>query len=170
MAEMHRGSDLEISQDLNSQRRNWAVQRFAWVILAALILAAILGLFGSGPLSRGMAGRQDDPLRVEYRRFWRLQSPMSLRLHFGPGAARNGQVRVWLSRSYLEAVSVQHITPQPQSVEAGPEHFTYIFTLSQPDRPTAVTFHIEPEIPGSVPGQAGLENGPEVSFRHFIYP
>jgi hypothetical protein len=29
---------------------------------------------------------------------------------------------------------------------------------------------VEPETPGSVPGQAGLENGPEVNFRHFSYP
>jgi hypothetical protein len=117
-----------------------------------------------------MAGRQDGPLWVEYHRFWRLQSPMTLRLHFGPEVARNDEVRVWLSRSYLEAMSVQHVTPQPQNVEAGPDRLTYVFTLSQPDRPTEVTFHIEAETPGSVPGQAGLENGPEVRFSHFIYP
>jgi hypothetical protein len=117
-----------------------------------------------------MAGRQDDPLWAEYQRFWRVQSPMSLRLHVGPDAARNGQVRVWLSRSYLEAMSVQHVTPHPHHVEAGPERFTYVFALSPPARPTAVTFHLEAETPGSVPGQAGLENGPVVSFRHFIYP
>jgi hypothetical protein len=117
-----------------------------------------------------MAGRQDDPLRAEYNRFWRLQSPMSLRLHFGANAARDGQIRVWLSRAYLEAMHVQHVTPQPQHVEAGPDRLTYVFPLSQPDRPTAVTFHMEAETPGPVSGQAGLENGPVVSFRQFIYP
>lgn len=170
MADFQRGSDLEISQDLTFQRRSWAVQRCGWVLLALFILAALLGLFGPGPLSRAMAGQQDGPLWAEYHRFWRLQSPMSLRLHFGPDATRHGQVRVWLSRSYLEAMSVQHVTPQPQRVEAGPERLTYVFTLSTPARPTAVTFHLEAEAPGSVPGQAGLENGPVVSFRHFIYP
>ena len=170
MSDIHRVGDLEISQDLNFQRRSWVVQRVAWVMLALLILAALLGLFGSGPLSRAMAGRQDGPLRAEYHRFWRFKSPMSLRLHIGPQAARSGQARVWLSRSYLEAMSVQHVTPQPQRVEVGPDRLTYVFTLSQPERPTAVTFNIEPEMPGSVPGQAGLENGAVVSFRHFIYP
>jgi hypothetical protein len=170
MSDIHRVGDLEISQDLNFQRRSWAVQRFGWVMLALLILAACLGFFGPGPLSRAMAGRQDGPLRVEYHRFWRLQSPMSLRLHVGPQAARGGQARVWLSRSYLEAMSIQHVTPQPQQVEAGPDRFTYVFTLSPPERPTAVTFNLEPETPGSVPGQAGLENGLTINFRHFIYP
>jgi hypothetical protein len=170
MSDMRRVGDLEISQDLNSQRRSWAVQRFGWVMLALLILAACLGLFGPGPLSRAMAGQQDDPLWAEYHRFWRLKSPMSLRLHLGPQAARSGQARVWLSRSYLEAMSVQHVTPPPQHVEAGSDRLTYVFTLSSPERPTTVTFNIEPETPGSISGQVGLENGQTVSFRHFIYP
>jgi hypothetical protein len=170
MSDMHRVGDLEISQNLNFQRRSWAIQRLGWVMLALLILAACLGLFGSGPLSQAMTGRQEDPLSVQYHRFWRLKSPMSLRLHFGPQATRSGQARVWLSRSYLEAMSVQHVTPQPQQVEAGPDRLTYVFTLSPPERPTTVTFNIEPETPGSVSGQAGLENGLTVSFRHFIYP
>ena len=170
MADIHRVGDLEISQDLNFQRRSWAVQRFGWVLLAMVILAALLGLFGPGPLSQAMAGQQDSPLRIEYHRFWRLKSPMSLRLHLGPEAAASGQARVWLSRSYVEAMRVQHVTPQPQRVEAGSDRFTYVFTLSQVNRPTAVTFTIEPETPGSVAGQAGLENGLEIRFRHFIYP
>jgi hypothetical protein len=85
-------------------------------MLALLILAAIVGLFGPGLLSRAVAGRQAGPLWAEYQRFWRVQSPMSLRLHFGPEAARNGQARVWLSRSYLDAMRVQHVTPPPLRV------------------------------------------------------
>jgi hypothetical protein len=170
MSDIHRVGDLEISQDLNFQRRSWVVQRFGWVMLALLILAALLGLFGPGPLSQAMAGRQDGPLWAEYHRFWRLKSPMSLRLHLGPEAAASGQARVWLSRSYMEAMRVQHVTPPPQRVEAGSDRFTYVFTLNPPHRSTAVTFTIEPETPGSVAGQAGLENGLEIRFRHFIYP
>jgi hypothetical protein len=85
-----------------------------------------------------MTGRQDGPLWAEYHRFWRLKSPMSLRLYFVPQAARSGQARVWLSRSYLEAMSVQHVTPQPQRVEAGPDRLTYVFMSFFLDDCTAV--------------------------------
>ena len=69
MSEHHRVGDLEISQDLTFQRRSWIVQRVGWVMLALLILAALGGLFGPGPLSRARAGPHDGPLWVEYQRF-----------------------------------------------------------------------------------------------------
>ena len=62
MSDSHRVGDLEISPDLNFQRRSWAMQRFAWVVLALFILAALLGLFGPGPLSQTRAEQQDSPL------------------------------------------------------------------------------------------------------------
>ena len=58
--------DLEVGQDLDFQRREWAVQRVGWGAMALVILAALLGLFGSsGPLSRAATNAADDLVRLE---------------------------------------------------------------------------------------------------------
>jgi hypothetical protein len=58
-AEVQRHGDLEIQEDLPFQRREWLVERVAWGVMALLIVAALLGLFGTGPDDRW---RRDHPI------------------------------------------------------------------------------------------------------------
>lgn len=61
--------DLEISQDLKVEQRQWRVERVSRVVLVLLVVAALLGLFGPGPLSWSRA--EDGALSTEYQRFGR---------------------------------------------------------------------------------------------------
>lgn len=61
MGSTERVGDLELGQDLPFQRREWAVQRIAWAAMAAVLTAALLGLFGSGPVSDAVV--ETDELR-----------------------------------------------------------------------------------------------------------
>jgi hypothetical protein len=79
-------------------------------------------------------------------------------------------VHIWLSRAYLEDVSVQHIQPAPQRIEAGADRLTYSFALSQASQPTEVHFIVEPQRPGRVAGQLGWTDSTSLHFAHFIYP
>jgi hypothetical protein len=170
MATMQRVGDLEVSQDLDFQRRSWTFQRVGWVVVALLVLAALLGLFGSGPLSQGTVGAQGGPLWVEYPRFARLKAPTTLRLPLGPEAVSGSEVRIWLDRTFLEGVQIQQVTPQPDRVEIGPDRFIYVFQVSDPSQPTAVVFFMQPEETGSLSGRTGLDEGPALSSNSFIYP
>lgn len=161
---------LELDQDLAFQHRSWIVQRIGWGVLGLIIVAALLGLFGGGPLSHTTVRSQDGALGLEYNRFWRVQTPMTLYIFLRLRAVNKDETRLWLSRSYIDAVDVQHITPQPQRVEAGTDRFTYIFAISQMDQQIKITFHVEPERPGRVTGRLGLEDGTALSFAHVIYP
>lgn len=138
--------------------------------MALTTLAALLGLLGRGPLSRTTVGAESEPLSVEYNRFGRFQSPTTLRLNLGSDAARKGLVRVWLDRDYLENVQIQQITPEPQRVEAGSERLIYVFQLSELNQRTAVTFYLQLEHIGFLPGQVGLVEGQTLNFNQFIYP
>jgi hypothetical protein len=170
MAGVQRVGTLEVAQDLEFQRRSWTVQRIGWVVMALVIVAALLGLFGPGPLSSATAGEQGGALWAEYRRFGRYASPSTLRIHLGTGAARDGEARVWLSREYLEGVRIQHITPEPDSVEAGLDRITYAFRVAEPGQPVAVTFHLELQQIGPTTGRVGLPDGPSLTFSQFVYP
>ena len=161
---------LELEQNADFQRRSWALQRLGWAVMGLLILAALLGLFGGGLLSSTTTSSQNGWLALQYDRFWRLQSPMTLRVTLRPTALRADEAHIWLSRAYLEDVSVQHVQPSPHRVEAGAERLTYIFALSQAGQPMEVNFTVEPQRPGRVAGQLGLTDSTSLHFAHFIYP
>lgn len=87
MANTQRVGDLELDQDIDFQRRSWAVQRVGWGVMALVALAALLGLFGPGPINNAITGSKEAPLWLEYKRFGRFQtSAMLLRVHLGPRA------------------------------------------------------------------------------------
>lgn len=144
------------------------LQRCGWLALAVLIAAAALGVFGGGPVSRVTLGSEGEPLRLEYERLWRMKAPTRLHLHVA--GAPGGEVQVWVSRSYLEAVDVAQILPPPQRVAAGAERFTFLFRLHEGEAAIPIVFAVEPDRPGLIDGEVGLEQGPSIRFRQFIYP
>jgi hypothetical protein len=167
---IQRIGDLEIDQDLAFQQRAWTVQRIGWASIALLILAALLGLFGPGPLSNATAGAPGADLWLEYERFERFKAPTTLRVNVGPGAVRDGVVRITLDRAYLDQVQVEQVMPQPESVETGPDRFTYTFKLNDPAQPTAITFHLNPQAIGRLSGRVGLDGEQAIGFDQFVYP
>ena len=100
----------------------------------------------------------------------RFMKPTMLRIGLKPGAVTQGEVRVWLDRQYIEGVQIQHVSPQPQSVEAGSKGLTYVFNIAEPDQPTAFTFDLQPQKMGLLEGRVGLEGEEPVSFNQFVYP
>ena len=100
----------------------------------------------------------------------RFMKPTTLRIGLEPGAVTEGEARVWLGRQYIEGVQIQHVTPQPQSVEAGSKGFTYVFNIGEPDQPTVFTFDLQPQKMGLLEGRVGLEGEEPVSFTQLVYP
>lgn len=170
MNDIQQVGDLQIIQDLEFQRRAWLVQRISWLGLGLILLGALAGLFGSGPLSQGTVSNQSDSLQLEYDRFGRFQAPAKLNVILGVGAEQNGQVKIWLSRSYLKKNEVQQISPQPDWVEASPDHLTYVFRTNTRDRPTAITFYLQPKQAGWQAAEVGVATEPSLKFNQFIYP
>lgn len=161
---------LEIDQDMDFQRRAWLVQRIGWVVMALIVLAALLGLFGTGPFSHTTAGAIDGPLRLEYSRFSRYKSPSMLRIHFAPGLVRENQVRLWFSQPYLEALEIEHITPEPSAVEISGDRLIYTFEVADVGQSNVVTYYAQSDKIGSVMGQIGVVDGPALTFNQLFYP
>ncbi len=169
MARIERVGDLEVSQNLDYQRRMWAVQRVGWALMVLALLAALVGLVGDGPLSDASAG-DGGALRVEYPRFARHRAPGTLEFRLTPGDGAQREARVWLNREYLRGVTVETVFPEPASVETGPEGITYVFTLAQPGQPATVIFNLMHETIGRQQGRVRLDDGEPVTFGQFIYP
>ena len=162
--------ELEIGQDLKFQRRSWGVERAGWVIGALILFAAILGLFGPGPLSKARAASADKRLSVEYHKLEHYQAPVHLRVAIAGSVATNGQIHLWINRDYLEAVDMEHIDPEPESVEISADRLVYIFKTPRPPATSKVLFRFEPNKFGKTLARLGLVDGPELQFTQFYFP
>jgi hypothetical protein len=170
MAEIKHIDELEINQDLPHQRHEWTIERVGWIAIVLLLLAGLAGLLGPGPLSQARASDQEATLGVEYNRFEHYQAPSILKIHLGPGTSSEGQVRLWINRDFIENIQLEHIDPEPESMEVGSDRITYVFKVSDPNQPTAVTYHYEPNSYGSRPIRIGIEGGSQLTFTQFFFP
>jgi hypothetical protein len=153
---------IQIEQDLNFQRREWKIQRVGWIAMALVIIAALLGAFGTGPLSS--ATIETEGLRLEHERFCRLERATELRFTIGGTGA---PVLLLIGSGYLNRVMIERITPEPAKVEAVSDGVVFEFFLRGP---ATVTFHLTPKKFGLASGKARLGQAAPITFTQFIYP
>jgi hypothetical protein len=167
---IRRVRDLEIDQDLAFESRSLWVERIGLVVLVALVIAAGLGLLGSGPLSHATA--RADGLTVDYQRFSRYQTSETLTLRLDAKATGAPEVRVWLDRPYIDGSRLESVVPPPVRAEGAPDRLILVFAVADPGQPLTVSLTLQPERIGSVRAAAGLE-GPTatgVAFRQLVFP
>lgn len=167
---MQRVKDLEIDQDLQFQRRAWVVQRIGWIAMVLIILAGLAGLFGNGPLSTTIKRSADGVVRIEYDRFDRFDSPTALKIFTRPEAARGDELRIHLSRDYMQGVQIQRVVPEPEHTELDNGGITYVFRLARPAQEAAVVFHFKMDIVGPLSGQLRAGNAEPLTINQFVYP
>ena len=158
---------LEIDNDFRQQSREWIMQRVAWVLLTALLIAIAFGLFGrGGPLSKTTQMSENDLSRVEYERFLRYHSPDELRLIVKP---KSDNVRVRIDSEYVRHLQIERITPQPEREIGGDGDVTYVFNM-KPDADVPITFHFSPQKYGRLEGWIAVDDGTQMPFKQFVYP
>lgn len=167
---MQKIGDLEINQDLKFERRSWRVERIAWVLASLILLAALLGFLGPGPLGKANAASADKSISLRYYRMERYSAPVELRLEVDGKLAKDSELRVWLDRQFVQALEIKHIDPEPQSVEVSGERFVYVFKTTEAPHTIKVFFHVEPNKFGKTPARLGVVNGPEMQFTQLYLP
>jgi hypothetical protein len=158
--------DLHLNEDLPFQRRQWVFERVGWAFIALVLLGGLAGAFGEGPLSRKQAGEGN--LKVEYERFVRHGKSTDIEMTVTPG--QSGEAPVSIAREFLSAVQVEHITPEPERVEAGADAITYVFAAPPPATSIEVTFNLRPDELGSREATVRAGEGEPVILKQFTYP
>ena len=170
MVAPHRVGDLEIHENTRFQEWEWKVQRIAWVLLLLIVFLALAGLFGTGPLSSATVESDDDALSVGYERFIRHDGRTTVTIEVDGDQAPNGEIEVWLSQPYLEDFELQNVSPQPSDVISAGARTIYVFPVEDASSPLTVTFSLRPQGMGRIAGEAGLPDGPTVTFDHLSFP
>jgi hypothetical protein len=170
MGKANKFSGLQIFDDMRFQEKEWSIERTGRWAMLLIILAALLGLFGWGPVSKASNRAEGIPVWVEYERFIRLKAPVILKVHLDEVLVEGGETSFWLDNEYLKNFRIHYIYPEPDSVESGLGRVTYNFKIEQGRQPDEVLFHLEPETFGWLQGQIGVEDSEANSFSQLIYP
>ena len=169
-SQLSRVGTLDINQDLDFQRRSWTAQRVSWGVMGLILIAAILGVFGSGPLSHTSVRAPQAPISLNYARFTRYLRPTTIAVHIDAEGVQSEHVRIWFTPTYVQRMTLQGITPPAEWVEVGTEQMTFVFRAAQPGQALVVSFHFQSQELGSVTGQVGVEQHPPLSLSQFVYP
>ncbi|MBW3634609.1 MAG: hypothetical protein KY456_16440 [Chloroflexi bacterium] len=161
-------ADLELDRDLPFQHREWTVQRVGWLVMTAIIVAALIGLFGAGPISSATAGT--GPLQLQFSRFERRHAPTELEVTLLNSAVIQDQVELWISSDYLERTTIESIVPEPEEVSETDNQVVYRFGIDDQARTPTIHIALEYDDPGLTTGRIGLTDGPELTFWQFVYP
>lgn len=159
-----------LENDQAFQCRMWTIQRYAWGVMAGIILVTLLGLCGPGPLSTRMAGTTSANLQLRYERFVRSFAPTDLYITLSSPPPSSATARIWLNRSYLDRVEVKRITPMPIEVSTSNHELGYTFRVENLTHSGIVTFTLHPTGFGRLSGLLRNGEGETVHFHHFVYP
>jgi hypothetical protein len=167
-SEHRQGNELEIDQDLGFERREWWLQRLLWGGLTLIVLAALAGLVGAGPLSSAREGAPDGSLALEYQRFLRARIDVPFILDVGPGPPAD-TLEIWFDRDHLQEFEIKEIVPAPVSQRLLENRVVFLF-LRNPARPARIVFNAQASRAGFRRGRVGIIGGAELAVTQVVYP
>jgi hypothetical protein len=159
------GEELELEQDVKFQRAEWRVQRVAWGVMVLVIVAALAGLAGPGPLSA--THREAGGVAVRYDRF--LRYGVDTELEIAVRGARPDSLVVRVARDFLARFEIVQTHPEPVAQWAGADALVHVFALADA-RPTRVLYRLEPKSSGRARGTLSVDGAGAVDVDAFVYP
>ena len=154
-------TDLEIQEHLDAHKTGFIVQKFGIVFIIGLVVAAALGVFGDGILSKRSDAKGD--ILLEYERFYRHEARMELSFVM-VNVANDAEIS--FPNQYLKDVRVESIIPEPNSTRIDRDKVHYSFEGKGNMR---ITFYMVPRKVGTLNGSIDM-NGHSFSLSHFIFP
>lgn len=151
---------LQIHQHLEFQRRFRVFRRCGMAALVAVLLAALAGLLGSGPLAstRVAAGT----IRVDHPRFLHHGHPAWFEVRLD---GREGPVDLVLDGALVGHFDLDHLAPAPEQAVLGEGRLRLRFASGT----TMVRLELTPTRIGPAHGQVHSD-GERVQLRTFVYP
>lgn len=151
------------------QRRTWTVERVGWGLMALLLVAAALGLFGAGPLSTTLVQVPHAAAQIEYDRFQRKTAPAIVKIVVAERATESGELVVAVDDEFMRAYDIRSIRPEPaQSVALA--HGIRFRLETDPQTPATIYFHLQTARLGYFRPRLTIADGPAVELPILIYP
>lgn len=153
--------------NLAFQRRVWRVERLGWVAMAAIVVAALLGLFGGGGRLAEAEARSGG-LEAAWARIGRLRNTAPIRVTLPPEpGAREAELR--LDPDFPERWRLRDATPPLLEAVAGRDAFV-LRVRRDATGSASLALHVEPT---GTPGPRRLHlssGGQSLELPVFVWP
>ena len=161
---------LDLPQDEPFQKREWKIQRVGWALWGLVLVAALAGLLGTGPLSHAEVSAPDGSVIVKYDRFLHYHQPSVLEVLVPSRGQDDSPLRLKVSRTFLDRVQIVRIEPEPDEQQVADDGIVYTFAKEGTPELSKLLFHFEFEQFGSSNGLVELMNGGSADLQQFVYP
>jgi hypothetical protein len=141
-------------------------ERVGWIVMAAMICGAAIGVFGNGWLSV-VETVGDGELTLRYPRFGRAHTPLDLSIHW---RSQDREAVLFIERAYLDHFAIEEVKPPPVAVTVDRERLRYSFRVSNPQVPVAVGFRLRAEHGGRFVGAISVDHERAVGIRLLLFP
>ena len=143
------------------------LQALTEVVVAIVVAAGLLGLFGTGPLSSATAEGANKAIGITYERILRrtVQTELRIALH-RPTAGPT--VEVLMPDAFLNDMSIASSSPRASAMRVAPHGITYVFDVG-PEGTGHITFDLKPKGYGAITSPFVVAGEPIV-LHQFIFP
>jgi hypothetical protein len=151
---------LQLDERLDLHEKGWVIQRVGWVIIFAIMLAGLLGLFGEGLFSQKTVS--NGGTKVEYERFFRYETEMKIKFESGTHIRT-----ISFPQEYLKDFRIVRFEPEPFSNNTSHNEVIYNFL---PEQNLIVSIYLIPKSYGFISGTWKVNGTSNFNLNHFIYP
>jgi hypothetical protein len=152
---------LEMDDEIGLHEKGWIAQRIGWCALALILVAASIGVFGDGIVSKRFESKNN--IEIKYQHFGRYEAAFELRI---AATVDTHGLLVAVPQSYLAAMEVDKIIPQPGVQKIENDQLILMFDANHR---AEITVYLIPKTTGKVSGDIAV-NATRFSITHFIYP
>jgi hypothetical protein len=160
-------TDLQIETHKRFHRYWRVAQQGVVTLLFVIVVAALLGLMGHGPLARTQKPLASGAFQVSFDRFLRVQGSGKIVLE-QQGRLPGRQIAVHLDQPLVDALGIQGGDPAPLLSAADTSGVTYLFGV-QGGSGARITLKTKPVRPGLIRGQLRVD-GEAVSITQIVWP
>jgi hypothetical protein len=151
-----------INEDFKLQKQEWVVQRIIWVLMAAALVAGLLGVLGDSESPMNKVTITLPNAIVETEKYLRVEKSFETRITLNRG--RNN-ARVSFNKDYYEKLTISRVIPEAEKVEVTEDQIIYTFNSTNGG---SLLFIHDPEKMGSQGLQIEV-NGEKGNLSQFIY-
>jgi hypothetical protein len=142
------------------EQKEWSLFKPFWIFMGLILVAACLGVFGTGIASQKV--HTSHGITLEYNRFLRVKNDAALYVNVkDPGT----DFSISINNDYIRKVKIDQVVPEPASVEINNNKLIYKFSSAKFG---FVTFFLTPYKMGSQTLEITV-NGNKMRFDQFIY-